>query len=209
MANLSQLVGEDSRKPVERLRRCQVYKMVEALGITCPPGSPKTMMIKLLEANNVDISKPVQGIPGIDWNVTVGTDSEGRQRQEIYPVAPLHASARKGVNAAEALDRRKQETEKREADKFAESRMAALEKENQRLRDEAERTKAESDQLKAIIEQRLKALEEPKETEQPEVQTSSAQSDYWAMYRKAKGMGLEVKRGMTRDELDTLIKAQS
>ena len=57
MTELSQLVGEDSRAPIERLRRFQLHRIADGLKIQYPAGASKDVMIKLFEANDIDITQ--------------------------------------------------------------------------------------------------------------------------------------------------------
>lgn len=201
MADLSQLVSEDSRKPLERLRRVQLWRLADALGLQYPHGAPKTTMVKLLEANDVD---PTQPISGIQWRVTNGRTSDGVPHQEVYPVQTPHASVRKGVNADAALSNKLAE-KSREEQAFEQSRLDSLEKDNEGL-------KEENAKLRSLIETRLAELEteKAKEAGEPEVKEEpekplSPQKHYWEVYRKAKAMGIHVDRGMKLNEIESLI----
>lgn len=195
MRDLSQFVSEDSRSPMERMRRAQLWKVADALGLQYPPGAPKTTMVALLTANGVDVTQP---IAGIQWRMSYGKNSDGMPTQELYPVVPEHASARNGVNATLIVDQRiaAQQTQvQKQDDKFQESRIKALEDENARLQE--------------IIDKRLAALEH-KEAEPQRSGPNASQREYWKAYRQAKGMNLPVQRGMTREQIETLIReAQS
>lgn len=198
MRDLSQLVSEDSRKPIDRLRRVQLWKIADALGLNYPSGAPKTVMVALLEANDVDVTRP---IAGIQWRVTEGRGADGMVRQEIYPVAPEHASARNNVNADVALAQKLSEKTKEEQ-AFEESRIKVLEQENARLKALEE----ENAKLKEMIEKRLAALEEQKTAEEKEAnQPAANKAGYWDIYKKAKNMGLPVTRQMKIPEIEALI----
>lgn len=198
MRDLSQLVSEDSRKPIDRLRRVQLWKIADALGLNYPVGAPKTTMVALLEANDVDVTRP---IAGIQWRVTQGTSTNGVPHQEIYPLMPEHASARKNVNAEVALSQRLSEKTKQEK-AFEDSRMKALEQENARLKSLEE----ENAKLKEIIEKRLAALEDQKTADEKELsQPAANRAGYWEKYKKAKSLGLPVTRQMKVKEIEALI----
>lgn len=179
MSDVSQFVSEDSRKPIERLRRYQLWKEADARGIQYPNQAPKTTMIKLLEANGVDVTQPASDI--VKWKVINGTDSEGRPNQELYPVTPAHASARNGVNADAVVSQRlaKQKAEE-------EKRVKEVEKENEDLKS-----------LILKMQERLEALETKGDEESP-------RKRYWRLYREAKDAGHEVNRKMTLPELESL-----
>lgn len=198
MRDLSQLVSEDSRKPIDRLRRVQLWKIADAMGLNYPPGAPKTVMVALLEANSVDVTKP---IAGIQWRVTQGTSTNGMPHQEIYPVVPEHASSRKNVNSEVVLTQKLAEKTKEEQ-AFEDSRLKALEQENARLKTLEE----ENAKLKEIIEKRLAALEQQKTEEEKEAnQPAANKAGYWEIYKKAKGLGLPVTRQMKIKEIEALI----
>lgn len=204
MHDVSQFVSEDSREPMERLRRVHLWKIADALGLSYPAGAPKTTMISLLKAHDVDVTQP---IAGIQWRVTQGRTSDGMPNQEMYPVVPEHASARKGVNAEAVMAQRIAEKTQKEQEQeaFEKKRLEVLERDNERLK----ALEDENARLKQIIDDRLSALESRSASplnEKEQTGPNAAQREYWKAYRQAKSMGLPVKRGMTRDEIETLIK---
>lgn len=179
MSDVSQFVSEDSRQPIERLRRRTLWDIAEARGITYPPQAPKTVMVDILKANGVDVTQPIEGVD-LRWKVVNGQTADGRPNQEIYPVVPEHASARNGVNAEAVVSQRlaKQKAEE-------EKRIKEVEKENEDLKS-----------LILKMQERLEALEKkPKE---------SPRKRYWRLYREAKDEGHEVNRKMTIAELESL-----
>lgn len=195
MSDLSQFIGEDSRKPIQRLRRAQLHRIADAMGLRYPPGAPKSAMIQLFEANNVDVTT----CPAVRWRSVDGVDSTGRPRREIYPVETPPASARNGVNAAMVLSDRIAVSDE-EKKTFESERIAALERDNAHLRDE-------NRVLRETMESRLAALENkttPKEPEEPKA--DSPQSEYWAAYRKARDLGLPIRRGMRLKQIRALLK---
>lgn len=194
MRHISQMVGEDGRKPIERLRRVQLWKIADSLGLSYPVGAPKTVMVALLEANEVDVTQP---IAGIQWQTVNGKASDGRNNQELYPVAPVHASERNGVNADAVVAQRLSAKEQEDAE-FERKRMEVLERDNERLKS----LEDENTRLKEIIEKRLAALEtEQKEENQP----ACNKMGYWDVYKKAQSMGLHVHRKMKLKEIESLI----
>lgn len=198
MRDVSQLVSEDSRKPIERLRRVQLWKVADALGIQYPVGAPKTTMVALLEANSVDVT---QGIAGIQWKVTHGKTADGMPNQEFYPVIPESASERKGVNADAVLAQRLSEKTK-EQQAFEQKRIEALERDNARVKALEE----ENAKLREMIETRLAELEKQKADDEKEAnQPAANKAGYWDVYKKAKGLGLPVTRQMKIPEIEALI----
>jgi hypothetical protein len=207
MTELAQLVSEDSRSPIQKLRRCQLWKIADRHGLQYPAAAPKTTMIKLLEAHGVDITRPLDGV---EWQ-TLYPSAEAQQAAalngqsltpQVVPVTRIHASARNGVSAQLMIGARAAAQEKVKEDKFKESRIAALERDNVRMAEENAR-------LKEIIEQRLAALESkpPVAPEVPETVTPpSSQRDYWKLYREAKALGLPVEKGMRREAIEAMIR---
>ena len=190
---MTAMFAEDNRTLWQRVKRCKLYKAADDAGVTYQPGAPKTDMIPILEANNVDPLKYVQ------FAVHEVRDKKGNLLgREQYPVEEVHASARSGVDAQSALDERlsaKAEEEKA----FEDARLDALERENAQLR----RT---NEQLKGVLEERLAALES--DHKKP-VATDSPASNYWEKYRQARDMELDVDRSMKLPQIEALIeKAQ-
>ena len=192
MAELQQFIGEDSRTPIQRLRRCQLHKIADGFKLQYPAGATKDAMIQLFEANNIDVTQS----PDVQWQGFHGQDVEGKPRQEFYPVVQPSASMRNGVNAAVVLNERLSAKEEEEQE-FDKARIDVLE----RKLAQSERT---NEQLKGILEERLAALEN---SHQKPVDKESPQSKYWAAYRQARDMNLPVERGMKLPEIKALIKS--
>src|SRR5690606_11841937 len=88
MHDLAGLVSEDSRRPIERLRRAQLYRYADAHGLKYPPGAPKTVLVALLEANGVDVTRPIDGI---SWRVVQGRDANGMPRRSEEHTSELQS----------------------------------------------------------------------------------------------------------------------
>lgn len=187
MTDLSRWVSEDSRTPLQRLRRHQLHKIADSLGIQYPPGAPKTTMIPLLEGNGVDVTSSAAGIR---WQVVHGTDANGRPRQEMYPLVEEHTSAKKGVNAEMVLAQKLTQEEKKEQE-FKDSRIEALERENAAL--------------KEMLEKEIEALKTKRELAE---KSEKNNAKYWVLYRQAKERGLEVHRRMKLEELQALLDGE-
>lgn len=84
-------VSWDDRPAVMRLRRTQLYEVLTKRNISFPVGAAKTQMLKLLEANGVDLTQP---LPEVDWIEVVDRDENGQMHREFYPKEMLHESAR-------------------------------------------------------------------------------------------------------------------
>ena len=215
MTDLSQLVTDDARTPIEKLRRCRLWQEADRRGIKYPPGAPKTLMVKLLEANGVDITQP---LGDVKW-MTVYPSAQAQQAAAMFgqavgpqlvPVEPLHASARNGVNPAMELDRRVRAREDKKEEAFEKSRLEALERETKLLAEEKTKLAEENERLKQIIEERLAALEQQKAAPTPGITRgpNASQREYWKAYRQARDMGLPVQKGMTREQIETLIQGK-
>jgi len=125
MNDLSSLVSEDSRLPIERLRRVQLWALADRLDIPYPTQAPKTDMLKLLEAHQIDLSVPIQG-KGIDWQVINAQDANGAPHTEIYPVIPEHHTNGKGIDYGAAIEANAKRNENLSEDElFEETRRTA------------------------------------------------------------------------------------
>ena len=188
MSELHQFVGDDSRQLIQRLTRHQLHKVATEQNMQYPVGATKDAMIKLFEANGIDVTQSKV----VKWVTVGGLDEDGQQTQQSYPVAELPASARNNVNAGAALDARMSAKEKEEK-AFEEARLDVLERENAQLR----RT---NEQLQETLEQRLAALEG--KDKKP---NDSPANEYWALYRKARDLGLPVRRDMKQNQIEAMI----
>ena len=176
-AFFAQFVGEDSRMPIQRLRRAQLHKIADGFKLQYPNGASKDVMIKLFEANSIDVTQS----PDVQW-------------RGFYPVEEQPpASIRNGVDARAVLSERLSAKEEEEKN-FKEARLGALEKENTQLRLDNER-------ITKMMEERLAALES-----KPVDPDSSPANPYWAKYRKAREMGLNVDRNMKLPQIEAAIE---
>lgn len=130
-------VSSDSRSPLERLRRCQLWFLADQEGIRYPEGAKKTLMVELLKACGVD---PRKHIP---HKVVYGKDENGIPTQEEYPVLEDHASLRNGVDQNAILQKKIEVKEQVEKEKFDETRLDALERQNKLLMEKLEQLTAE------------------------------------------------------------------
>lgn len=186
MSDISRFVSEDSRKPIERLRRYQLWREADARGIQYPPQAAKTTMIQILEANGVDVTRPVS--ESVRWSVINGTDSDGRPSREIYPVLPEHASARNGVNADAVVSQRLAAQEK-----AAEAKQKAVESENEELK-----------AMLAKMQERLDALEGKKAESVDEVPTN-----YFQLVKYAQEKGFPATRKMKKADILAMLNGKN
>ena len=170
-------VSSDSRSPLERLRRCQLWLVADKAGIQYPNGAKKSVMVSLLEANGID---PRQHIKHA---VVYGRDETGMPTQEEYPVSPDHASLRKGVDSNAVLNAKIEAKAQAEEKKFEESRMDALERQNRELMEKLNQVLADKPA-------------EPKTPEEFPFKLTLAQKKQLLKQR-----GIDTK-GMTREDVD-------
>lgn len=134
--NTPGMVSTDSRKPLERLRRHQLQYVARKAGIPFPEGAKKSVMVPVLEANGVDPRKYLEHAP------VYGRDENGMPTQEHYPVLPEHATAGKDIDYDAIIADRIKSKEEVEKEKFEESRMDALERQNRELMEKLEQVLA-------------------------------------------------------------------
>lgn len=194
MSDLSQWVSEDSRRPIERLRRHTLHRFADAYGVDYPPQAPKDTMIQLLEAHGVDVTQPMPNIE-VGWKRVDGQTADGVARTEMYPVEPEHGSARNGVNASLALDQKL--TKEKEQNEQIEKQQAKI--------DRLEQENAELKELKS----RLAQLEAKSESEEaPEDRPDPARMKYWDLVKYAKEQGIQVPRGTKKAEILEALNGQ-
>lgn len=185
------MFAQDSRSIYQRIKRYALYRIASAEGIQYQEGAPKSAMISLLEAHGVDPMKHLRMIP-----YEVRDQAGNLLGREMYPLEEAHASARNGVDATNVVNE-KISKKAEEDEKFERARLAALERDNEQL-------KRENAQLRETLESRLAALE-GRVQEKPPADPDSPQSQYWAVYRKGRDMGLPVHRAMKRKEIEAMI----
>ena len=84
MSDLSGLVSEDSRTPAERLRRFELWRVADKAGVSYPSDAPKTVMLELIKAHQIDVRKYHNFFP------VNGTTPEGVPHTELYPEHDQH-----------------------------------------------------------------------------------------------------------------------
>ena len=200
MTDISRFVSEDSRPPIERLRRAQLEKLARSLGIQHPPGGPETALIEILKAHNVDVTRPPPEA-GIQWMQTQGTDSDGRPHSELYPVNPPGQSARSGVDADTVRQQRVDAMRKRE-EEAAES---ALESENKALKAQLEQLMERMGKLEdgAAATSRSVTVEDEPAAPSTGLKGPAKRA---ALYREAKERGLDVNRKMKIADLERVLR---
>jgi len=191
-SELYDFIGEDSRQPIHRLRRFQLHRIADSMGLQYPPGATKDVMIKLFEMHDIDVTQTAL----VQWQIFTGKDVDGNMRQEAYPVIEPSNSARNGVNAAAVLTERMSAKEQEEQ-KFQDARLGVLERENAEL-------KKTNEQLQGILETRLAALEDNRETDPPTEEDTPVKR-FWGLFRKARDLGLAVRRDMKEPQIQALI----
>lgn len=105
MSDLSALVSEDSRTPIQKLRRCALWQVADEAGIQYPPSAAKTVMIALLEGAGIDVTQS----KAVQWAGVSVQDEKGGSHIETYPVVPEHATARKDIDYDAAIEEKAKE----------------------------------------------------------------------------------------------------
>lgn len=186
MAELSEIVSFGDFRPIDQLRRCELWRIADRLRIAYPHDAAKAVMISLLEGNGIDVTKPESGI---QWERITGSDEHGRNTAFLAPRHEQHHSARVGADARAALNARiaaePDETE-------GSGEVGALKAEKDRLL-----------QLVARLEARLDAKEKPK----PRRKNPNAGARL-ARYRELKKLlaerGIAFAKNAKIDELERL-----
>jgi len=79
-----------------------LWRLADERKIQYPAGAPKTDMLKIFEANGLDLAVPIK-VPGVDWVQINGQDANGAAHSEIYPVIPDHYTKDKNIDYAAAM----------------------------------------------------------------------------------------------------------
>lgn len=93
---LENLISDDSRRPIEKLRRVQIQRLLKANGIQFDVNLPKTALLPILEGSGIDITKMPDGDP-ILQQVPV-QDENGNTKLEYFPAQKEHATANKDID---------------------------------------------------------------------------------------------------------------
>lgn len=175
---LSQIASFVDARPIQLLRRAQLWRIADQHGIPYPRDATKEMMVSVLENAGVDVTKPDSGV---QWQMVRGLNEFGHNHQYLAPVIPLHQSAKENIDTTAKL----QEIIAKPAKKSAEH-------------DEIARRDALIEKQSAMLE-KLSAKLDALEADQ------SPSQSYWARFREAKALGLPVERGMRREDIEALL----
>lgn len=94
---LHELMSDDARRPVQRLRRVQLNKICQAYNIPAPVGAAAETMIALIESSNIDVTKPLPTGDVVMKQVPVRTES-GAVKMELVPEKKPHYSEGKNID---------------------------------------------------------------------------------------------------------------
>lgn len=124
---LSSLVSTDSRPPIERMRRIQLYAVADEAGISYQQDAPKTIMVALLTGAGIDVTKSV-----VPFRTVHAQDEHGRSHEEMYPIIAEHKTAGNPIDYDAELAKRAKRVEVLEEEnsvlKRVEARLAKLER---------------------------------------------------------------------------------
>lgn len=87
MAELHELIGEDSRTPIHRLRRRELFMLCKAHRLPIPDGATKDNMVLMLQGAQVDIMKPISGLK---WKKVSMEYAPGKFKDEMIVDRPKH-----------------------------------------------------------------------------------------------------------------------
>lgn len=123
---LERLVSEDSRTPLERLRRKQLWDLADAHGISYPDRAPATVMVNILKGAEVDPATPLPSGEKLVQEVLV-QDENGKQKVELYPVEKPHATQNKDIDYDSIIEQKAKNSEQAEVIKQQDARIAQME----------------------------------------------------------------------------------
>ncbi len=195
-AELARLVSSDSRAPLQRLRRAQLWRIADRAGISYPNGAPAQAMVKILEA---------QGLTGMEaeynditrFKAFVQQDENGGTHVEHYPVQPKHHTADKVIDYDTLIEERAKTAPPAEA--------ADDSDEIEELRRANHELAAKNAELEAVITERLDALEK-KAAEVPEDAGFPLEKMLpWQLIHMAKDRGIDYK-GLSKEDLIAAIR---
>ena len=128
MTDLASLVSQDSRLPIERLRRCKLWVLADSLDIPYPAGAAKTDMLKILDANGIDPNMPV-AVAGVQWHTLQGKDGDGNPCAETYPITRPHQTSGMDIDYDGEIATRVRRNTPSEDELFETSQVEALKRE--------------------------------------------------------------------------------
>lgn len=119
-----ELLSFDSRRPIQRLRRCELWRIASHLNVPYPPDAPKEQMIQILESHGVDVTRVPAEI--MRWRDVEQRDELGRViGSSRVPIRQQHYTAGISIDYAREIE---------EASTRVLVQNRSLEEENARLR---------------------------------------------------------------------------
>ena len=105
---LSSLLTDDSRSPIEKLRRHDLQVIARRNKITFNPSGPATDLRKLIEGSGIDVVKET------DFQRIQVEDESGMVKEIVEPVVKEHATANKDINYDAIIEANAKANEKAE-----------------------------------------------------------------------------------------------
>lgn len=139
---LERLISEDSRKPIQKLRRRQLWDIAKAYNLDFPAGAAATTMVSIIETAGIDVTRPLPDGNALVKPVEV-QDETGRQKVEYFPVEKPHATQGKNIDHYAIIEAKAKATEKSDEVEALKQKLAEYEKE------ETDPTKMKMQQLRS------------------------------------------------------------
>ena len=119
-------IREDSRAPISRLRRRDLYIIARKNNIPFQYGAPAEVMRALIESLGIDVTNPKNGI---EWQAVDMPSEDGKTiHREIYPVEKAHATYNKEIDHESIIEKNAKKVEEIEGLKMGELKKLAKQK---------------------------------------------------------------------------------
>lgn len=123
---LHDLMSEDARKPVEKLRRVQLNKICRAYDIPVPTGATAEVMVALINSSGIDVTKPLPDGEALMQTVNIPTE-EGGFKTEIVPTRKPHYTEGKEIDYDSLIEAKSQLADQKSENQELKDRISQLE----------------------------------------------------------------------------------
>jgi len=122
---LERLISDDSRTPIEKLRRKQLWDIADAYDLPYPSAAPKTVMIPIIESAGIDVTRPLPTGEKLVQEIQV-EDEDGKVHTDFAPVEKPHATQNKQIDYNAVIEAKAKAAESQDELKEAKDEIARM-----------------------------------------------------------------------------------
>lgn len=106
---LEALVSDDSRTPIQKLRRSQLWKIAKAYDLSFPIGAPASAMIPIIQGAGIDVTRPLPN--GDSEFELINIPTKNGFKQELVPKEKDHYTKNRDIDYDSVIEKKAKEQE--------------------------------------------------------------------------------------------------